>query len=68
MEKVALECVKPFLAPPFFTVAQTTKHFNFVKKESSNALSQTAFVFATEKYSDFVLVQTNFHYDWSIIW
>jgi hypothetical protein len=49
-----------------FTVAQTTKHFNFVKKETSYAISQTAFVFATDKFSDFVIVQANYHYDWSV--
>jgi hypothetical protein len=49
-----------------FTVAQTTKHFNFVKKETANAISQTAFVFATDRFSDFVIVQANYHYDWSV--
>jgi hypothetical protein len=49
-----------------FAVAQTTKHFNFVKKETSNAISQTAFVFATDKFSDFIIVQANYHYDWSV--
>lgn len=50
----------------FFAVAQTTKHFNLVQIAATNAISQTAFVLATERFSEFVLVQSTFHFDWSV--
>jgi hypothetical protein len=50
----------------FFATAQTTKYLNFVQLDSSIAVSQTAFVFSSEEFSHFLILQSTLHYEWSV--
>jgi hypothetical protein len=50
----------------FFATAQTTKYLNFVRLDSSIAVSQTAFVFSSEEFSHFIVLQSILHYEWSV--
>ncbi len=47
-----------------FVTAQTTKYLNFVQLESNIAVSQTAFVLASEEYSLYTIVQSGIHFEW----
>lgn len=49
----------------FFVTAQTTKYLNFVKVKSSVAVSQTAFVYSSESFNDFVILQSTLHNEWA---
>jgi type I restriction-modification system DNA methylase subunit len=50
----------------FFATAQTTKYLNFVKIDSKNAISQTAFVYSSERFSEFIVLQSVLHFEWAV--
>jgi methylase of polypeptide subunit release factors len=49
-----------------FATAQTTKYLNFVKLNTSMAVSQTAFVFATDRFDLYVILQSIVHFEWAL--
>ena len=42
------------------------QYLNFIKIDTSYAISQTAFVFASEMYCEFLILQSSIHYEWSV--
>lgn len=49
-----------------FATAQTTKYLNFVELSTSMAVSQTAFVLASDSYSDYLILQSIIHFEWAL--
>jgi len=49
-----------------FATAQTTKYLNFVKLPITMAVSQTAYVLASDKFSEFTILQSNIHFEWAL--
>jgi hypothetical protein len=49
-----------------FATAQTTKYLNFVKLSTSLAVSQTAFVFASDNFSEYSVLQSGMHFEWAL--
>jgi len=47
-----------------FATAQTTKYLNFVKLPISIGVSQTAFVFASNDFGKYTIIQSAFHFEW----
>jgi type I restriction-modification system DNA methylase subunit len=47
-----------------FATAQTSKHFAFSAVPANWIVLQTAYVFASESWGEFSVLQSNFHYAW----
>lgn len=47
-----------------FATAQTSKHFAFSEVPANWIVLQTAYVFASESWGEFSVLQSNFHYAW----
>lgn len=47
-----------------FVTAQTSKHFAFSAVPANWLVLQTAYVFASESWGEFSVLQSNFHYAW----
>ena len=49
-----------------FVTAQTTKYLNFVKLKASIVVSQTAFVFASDRFGHYAILQSIVHFEWAL--
>jgi hypothetical protein len=50
----------------YLVTAQTTKYQNFVMLDKQNAVSQTCYVIALDKYYQFLILQSNLHFSWAL--